>query len=212
MEEENPFIRWFILFVIGFILVIVYQNQTSEYLTVRSTEDNESYLVQKGPDAQDAANMLSRLKKSLIQLNRHLLLTYPKDERSVQLNELFHPDSIIEAELDSDSTSYTINKGEKVVICLRARDGTNRIEQYNILIFVALHELSHILTESIGHTGEFWENFAWVLREAVKTGVWKYQDFTVNPVTYCGVKITSCPLTRDEAEKAHLSATFAPNS
>ena len=35
--------------------------------------------------------------------------------------------------------------------------------------FVALHELSHVMTVSVGHTQEFWENFKFLLKEAVDT-------------------------------------------
>ena len=35
----------------------------------------------------------------------------------------------------------------------------NKLIDENTLMFVALHELAHIATESIGHTKEFWANF-----------------------------------------------------
>lgn len=208
--DSNGFVHYFILFVIILIAIIAYQNYTSEFLTVRSKEDNREYLVQKADDQQEAADMLAKIRVALVKLQKHIVQNYPQDERAIQLNELFDPDNMVEAEFDSEGTSYTINKGEKVVICLRARDGTNRIEDYNVLLFVAIHEFSHILTDSVGHTGEFWDNFAWVLREAIKSGVWKYQDFSANPVSYCGVRITSLPLSKEEAFKAQNGAPFEP--
>lgn len=209
--DSNSFVNYFILFVIILIVVIAYQNYTSEFLTVRSKEDNREYLVQAADDQQEAADMLARIRIALVRLQKHIVANFPNDPRAKQLNELFDPDNMVEAALDSESTSYTINKGEKVVICLRARDGSNRIEDFNTLMFVAIHEFSHILTESVGHTGEFWDNFAWVLREAIRCGVWKYEDFQSNPKMYCGVKITSCPLSKEDAQKAFLSSSFEPN-
>ena len=61
-------------------------------------------------------------------------------------------------------------------------------------MFVALHELSHIMTKSIGHTKEFWDNFKFLLQQAINTKVYKYQDFRKKPVKYCGTEITDTPL------------------
>ena len=36
----------------------------------------------------------------------------------------------------------------------------------NTLTFVALHELSHVMTVSVGHKQEFWDNFKFILKES----------------------------------------------
>ena len=64
----------------------------------------------------------------------------------------------------------------------------------NLLVFVALHELGHVMTKSTGHTEEFWDNFRFLLKESIKIGVYKRQDFKKNPQKYCGTKITDSPL------------------
>ena len=53
--------------------------------------------------------------------------------------------------------------------------------------------MTHIGTSSIGHTPEFWNNFAWVLQQAESLNLYKYQDFAAHPVEYCGVQITDSP-------------------
>lgn len=65
--------------------------------------------------------------------------------------------------------SYTINK-QKVFLCLRDENG----EYYDInsLLYVLLHELSHVLTPEIGHTPLFNEVFDQVLEEASKQGIY----------------------------------------
>ena len=55
--------------------------------------------------------------------------------------------------------SLSINKGEKIAFCLNTRKGGNKLIDENTLMFVALHELSHVGTVSIGHTQDFWRNF-----------------------------------------------------
>ena len=61
-------------------------------------------------------------------------------------------------------------------------------------MFVALHELGHLMTKSIGHTEEFWKNFKFLLQEAIKIGIYTKDDFNKNPVEYCGTNITDTPL------------------
>lgn len=199
---------YFITGVVCLILWIAYRNQFQELMSVQATTDQREYLVQPGPDQQSAADLLANVRNNLENMRDHLVQQFSDDERARRLAELFQPDSIVEAGPDSKTTSYTINKGEKMVLCLRSRDGTNALEDLNTLTFVALHELSHILTSSVGHTDEFWNNFEWVLKEAVKIGVWQYQDFSKDPVQYCGVDITSSPLGASDAEKALLEQTF----
>jgi hypothetical protein len=87
-----------------------------------------------------------------------------------------------------------VNKGEKIVFCLRARDQTQKLEDINMLMFVAIHELAHICTTSVGHTDEFWTNMRFLFEEAINIGVYSKQDFKSHPVKYCGMDVTSSPL------------------
>ena len=61
-------------------------------------------------------------------------------------------------------------------------------------MFVALHEMGHVITESIGHTQEFWDNFRYLLEKAIALGVYSKEDFKNNPREYCGTQITDSPL------------------
>ena len=88
-------------------------------------------------------------------------------------------------------TSYSINKGEQIILCLRNND---KLVDINTLFFVVLHEFAHLATESIGHTEEFWDNFRWILEEAINIGLYIKQDFKIKNVEYCGMSITSSPL------------------
>ena len=73
-------------------------------------------------------------------------------------------------------------------------DAGNNLIDLNTLTFVALHEVSHIMTKSVGHTDEFWTNFKFMLEEADKEGVYKPVDYKETPVTYCSMEITDNPL------------------
>jgi predicted metal-dependent hydrolase len=61
------------------------------------------------------------------------------------------------------------------------------------LTFVALHELSHIMTLSIGHKLEFWENFKFVLECAKEAGIHDPLNYKKDPRQYCGMSITDNP-------------------
>ena len=60
-------------------------------------------------------------------------------------------------------------------------------------MFVAIHELSHIATESIGHTTEFWKNFKFLLKESVDIKIYKPEDYNKTPREYCGMSIKDNP-------------------
>ena len=90
-----------------------------------------------------------------------------------------------------------LKKGEKIVFCLRSRDENEELVDPNVLMFVALHELAHVMTKSIGHTKEFWDNFRILLRNAIKLNIYKRVNYNEKPVEYCGVKITDDPMNFD---------------
>ena len=103
------------------------------------------------------------------------------------------PDSIYESEPDSKQTSFSVNKGEKVIFCIRSKNKDNNLEDENTLTFVALHELAHIMSKGWGHKTEFWQNFKFILKNSIEAGIYKYQNFKSKPVKYCGVDITRSP-------------------
>lgn len=65
--------------------------------------------------------------------------------------------------------SYTINK-EKVYLCLKDKDGKYYNE--NMLVYVTLHELSHVRCDEVGHTEKFHKIFEEVLDTATKNGLY----------------------------------------
>ena len=66
-------------------------------------------------------------------------------------------------------------------------------QKRNTLMFVALHELSHIATKSVGHTTEFWENFKFLIQNAEKINIYKPQNYKEKPQKYCGMTISDSP-------------------
>lgn len=175
------------------ILFIHFENKRSDVNYVTSKVDNRKYLVQNHYDKQQAADNLAMIRKNLIKLVQELK---KKNKGNVDIERMvnnFNPDNISESTKDNKYTSYSVNKGEKIVFCLRSRDEKNNLVKLNIMMFVALHELAHTMTKSIGHTPEFWNNFRVLLRNARKLGIYERVDYDKKPVDYCGTKITNDP-------------------
>ena len=191
MEE---FTNFFIICVIVYIIYIYLQSTKHEVKYVQSDLNNKRYLVRKMDDDKEAANLLAYISNKLIELRDYLEIKYPDDKRVQRLVKKFNPDNISEGTPDSGYTSYSVNKGEKIVFCLRSRDKEEALVKKNTMLFVALHELAHIITISVGHTEEFWNNFRFLLKESIELGIYKKQNFSDNPVDYCGMKITDSPL------------------
>ena len=93
-----------------------------------------------------------------------------------------------------NDTSYTIDKGELIDLCLRYKDNPSDIHNYNDILYVTLHELSHIFTDEYGHHDEFWDNFKFILTEATDYGIYQPHDYSQDNIDYCGLKISYSPL------------------
>lgn len=91
-------------------------------------------------------------------------------------------------------TSYSLNKGEKIVICIKEKDKEETFIDMNTTVFVVIHEIAHIMTKSVGHNKDFWDNMKFLLENAIKLGIYTKEDYKNNPKKYCGIMITDSPL------------------
>jgi hypothetical protein len=163
---------------------------------VVSTVDNQTYTVRDMPDKQQAADTMAKVRLKMNKLKIHLETTVPDKPQVQQLTRNFEAQAyrFTEATPDAEHTSYSVNKGEAVHFCLRQREGGDEsLVDEEIITFVALHEMGHMITKTIGHDADFWNNFAWLLQEAERIGIYKHRDFRAHPVSYCGMKITDQP-------------------
>ena len=142
----------------------------------------------------DAVELLSNMNNKLKKLVLYLNKTYPNKENVQRLVNRYNPKKVIEISPLSNHTAYSENKGEKLAFCLNEEKNinSNMIDE-NTLIFVGIHELSHIASKSKGHNDEFWNNFKFLLTNAVKLKIYSPIDYKNNPVNYCGMKITDNP-------------------
>lgn len=172
--------------------------RTSEYpiVQMKSNVDGQLYSVRDMPDKQEAADIMAKVRIKMNKLKLHLEATFPDKLQVKQLVRNFEakPSRLYEATPEAEFTSYSVNKGESVHFCLRQREGNNEsLVHEDIVTFVAIHEMGHMITRTVGHGPDFWNNFAWLLQEAERIDVYKHRDFRAHPVSYCGMKITDQP-------------------
>ena len=185
-----------ILILIVAIIVLNHITLTDTNIDVKSTIDNNVYMVRDLSNKQDAANLLAVIKKRLFILLHYLdqnkTTKYKNYAKHIDLMKKRLPKSIImESNANSVYTSYSVNKGESIVFCLRSRDSEQNLHDVNLLMYVALHELAHVSTIKYGHTETFKKVFAFLVRIAMFLNLYKKINFShKTPVRYCGLDIT----------------------
>lgn len=184
----------FIIIILFLLIVLLFiKNSNSGVKYVVSDIDGRKYLVRDLEDKQKAANILSRIRKNIFTLVDHLVSnTSPNSEMGdhvSQLNRKIRNVIINESEEDSVYTSYSVNKGEQIVFCLRSKRHPDELHNLNLVMYVALHELAHVACPEYGHTPLFKKIFAYIAEEAVKIGIYRKLPFNQDPTEYCGLII-----------------------
>ena len=192
------------LYIIGYVIIIgilfvclyTYLDNIDSFdlKCVVSTVDGEKYCVRDRKEVQKAADLLARVTEKCKALVKYMGQKYPEQDNVKRLVQGFNPTSISETLPTSSYTAYSENKGEKLAFCLNVKkeDNNNLIDE-STLTFVALHELSHIATKSIGHKTEFWDNFKFLLENAKEAGLYQPVDYKKSPQEYCGMKVKDNP-------------------
>jgi hypothetical protein len=186
-------------FIIGFIAVlaiyIYFDNSDSFQLKcIVSGVDGNKYCVRERAKEQAAADLLAKVTEKCKKLVEYVHKKYPEDDRAKRLLSGFNPKKVMETLPTSSYTAYSENKGEKVAFCLnRSKNNNDDLIDENTLTFVAIHELSHVMTVSIGHKSEFWENFKFLLENAKEAKIHNPVDYKKEPREYCGMKIHDNP-------------------
>ena len=187
---------YIILFSIIVLIVYLYVNNLFEFQLkcIVSDEDGNKYCVRERSRVDDAADLLAKTTQKCKQLVEYMKNKYPDKENVKRLVDGFNPKKIMETLPTSKFTAYSENKGEKIAFCLNKQkhDNENLIDE-STLTFVAIHELSHVMTVSIGHKSEFWENFKFLLENAKEAGIHQPIDYKQQPKEYCGMKIHDNP-------------------
>jgi len=193
MEKHSIFFYILVIVIVFFCLAIYYQSDAYNLKCIIASKDGNRYCVREREKLELAANLLAQVTQKMKDMVAYMKTTHPDDLRTKRLVEGFNPKKISETLPTSELTAFSENKGEKIAFCLNTTKEGNRLIDLNTLTFVALHELSHIMTESIGHKQEFWQNFKYLLQNAKKAGIYDPIDYKKNPQQYCGMNINDNP-------------------
>jgi hypothetical protein len=189
----NIFFYVFIAFILFICLRIYYESDAYQLKCIIASEDGNRYCVRERAKLELAANLLAKVTQKMKDMVAYMARVHPDDPRTKRLVAGFNPQKINETLPTSELTAYSENKGEKIAFCLNTTKQGDKLIDINTLTFVALHELSHIMTESIGHKQDFWENFKYMLENAKQSGIYDPIDYKKQPQEYCGMTINDNP-------------------
>ena len=175
---------FFILSAIAFIFYFILRDNL-----VKTTGSNNKIYFTRKNQADIAVEKLVKIDNFLLKLNKLLVEEHP-DHILIQ-KKLKKPIILKELPNNSKHIAYTVNKNN-MYICLRDKSGEFE-NQYNRVYFVAMHELAHVITKSVGHTDEYWDNYRLILKTAIDNGLYEYKNYYEEPVEFCNKKITSTP-------------------
>lgn len=197
MNKED-ILGYIIIILILFISYKIYrESDIFQLKCIMSTVDGDKYCVRERKDVQAASDLLASITEKMKALVKYLDEKYPKESGKDNVRRLvqkFNPKKIVETLPTSEYTAYSENKGQKIAFCLnKKKEDNNHLIEENTLMFVALHEMAHVASKSIGHNSEFWDNFTFLIGEAEEIKIYTPIDYSKKNEEYCGMTITSSP-------------------
>lgn len=182
-----------IVFILFVCLRIYKESELFQLKCIISGVDHKKYCVRERHKLEMAADRLAMANKAMKELVDSCKKKYPDRAIVKRLVKGYNPKEIYETLPTSEYTAYSQNKGEKIAFCLDTEKNGGKLIDMNTLIFVAIHELSHVACESVGHTNEFWSIFKFLLQEAKSIGIYNPIDYKKKPTKYCGMTINDNP-------------------
>ena len=158
--------------------------------TIRSSVNGKPYRVIDYGDPVAAADMLAILETRARAFIKAAAAEYPEDATIKRIQKYWK--GTISEIPQTETIAYALGKKE-LFMCVRDSAGT--VQNEHDLLFVLLHELSHIMNDTYGHDQKFWDQFTKVLEMANKLGFLPYENYDEKSVTVCGKQITANPAT-----------------
>ena len=181
------------LFILAACLKMYLESDSYNLRCIISDVDSKQYCVREKDKLYETADLLATVTNKLKKL---VDITYEKHKNNEDVQTLykrFNPSKVSEILPTSKYTAYSENKGEKLAFCTTTEKTNNIMIDENTLTFVGIHEISHIMTKSVGHKKEFWQNFKFLLDIAVENNIYNPVNYKKKPQKYCGMDITDNP-------------------
>lgn len=192
MQQSGIYVFVLLLSVFFGYWYYINNRDVFELKCILSTVDGNKYCVRDTTRKQETANLLAEATDRMSQLVDHLQKKYPDRPEVKRLAKGFNPDKISETLPSHEHVAFSENKS-KMSFCVTEKKGGAKLIDMNTLMFVALHEMAHIASESVGHKQEFWDNFRFLLVEAESIGIYTPENYKESPKEFCSMKITDNP-------------------
>lgn len=189
----------YIFIILIFVIIFnCYNNylENTDINIIKGTDGIE-YYVRNNNDKVKAVGILCELRQKIKELINFIEENNSSDEEYTIYKENIN---LIKNKIDdvkfketpktSNYTSYSVNKGEELFLCIRSKK-TNEIHDINDLLYVAIHEIAHIGCPEIGHTNLFFKINLYLLKKAVEFNLYKYDNYNSNPKEYCGIDLNN---------------------
>jgi hypothetical protein len=204
VSDNRGFTLCLLCAIIGILLWQLSHQIFDTNVPIKSMVNGKYYKVKKDGFEQVSADKLAVTEYKLNELYNKVCKNYGDSQgfypNSVpKLKRRWPKIQIREVTNGEPEAAYVLNKGPDMRFCLQSKDPDDT-EKDNILMFIAIHEMAHIMSDSFGHGPEFIKNFKGLLDVATKQWiinplngknelVYTPQDFSSKPKKYCGVKI-----------------------
>jgi hypothetical protein len=190
----NDTINYILILLIFSCVIYAFINYDELYLTcIKSNKSNKTYCVRDNKNKGDVVDLFSNVSLRIDKLINYIIKEKKNKDNFKRLVTKYRHEKIYEILPTSTHTAYSENKGEKIALCSTKEKNGMKLIDINTLMFVVLHELAHVMTVSIGHTDEFWDNFKQLLIVSEKINIYNPENYDETPVKYCGSFITDNP-------------------
>jgi hypothetical protein len=179
-------VPWVAVFLVAWSLYVAWPKAL---VTVTSPLTDKQYTVKNAPGYQAVADRLAFMELRIADFLAKAEAYAPGDPRLANIRRRWNG-TLAEAPVDRD-VAFSIGKGD-ISVCVRREDGS--LEPENTTMFVLLHELAHVATDTYGHRPEFWANMQFLMELAEAVGSYTYEDFDARVSSYCGKPLTGSPL------------------
>ena len=175
--SDNKKVIWFRVIIIGIVVLVCV---VLGFCFVKRYREHTA-----------SKRLVHQLKERLNQYVAQISQEFPDDVRTQRLSQRYYFTKMFESKTHE---TYTLNK-ENIIMCVKDYSKDQQVhDDFNLLMFVALHELAHIMSETNHHTEEFWTNFKFILKQASKWNYYVPIDYNHEPVPYCNMIIHTNPL------------------
>lgn len=192
----NTILIYTFLLIVMIICILFFFIKNNPFLFCRngikliSKYDGRMYEVIKHNTQDQAVELLAHIRNNIMMLSDLI----SKDNYLNKFDVSFFQKQISKIEISENTqcqsglTSYTVNKGKKMVLCLRS-NSTKELHDLNLIFYVVIHELAHILCPDYGHTRTFVDIFKHMLSLAMLNKLYFKIDFVSDQTEYCGMTI-----------------------